>query len=80
MIYMRAMNITLSIDEKVVAEARRIASRRGTSLNQMVRDYLHQLTQRENPRQTLERLEALWNESTYRSSEFWARDELHEHS
>ena len=72
------MNITLSVNEQVVAEARRIASRRGTSLNQMVRDYLHQLTQRENPRQTLEGLEALWSEATYRSSESWTRDELHE--
>ena len=78
MIYMRAMNITLSIDEKVVAKARSIASRRGTSLNQMVRDYLNQLTQQENPWQTLERLEALWNEATYRSPDSWTRDELHE--
>ena len=72
------MNITLSINEQVVAEARRIASRRGTSLNRMVRDYLHQLTPREKPRQTLEGLEAPWNEASYRSSESWTRDELHE--
>ena len=44
----------------------------------MVRDYLHLLTQRESPRQTLEGLEALWNESTYNSTESWTRDELHE--
>lgn len=75
---MCAMNITLSINEQVVAEARRIALRRGTSLNQMVRDYLHLLTQRQSPRQTLEGLEALWNESTYNSTESWTRDELHE--
>ncbi|MDE2921336.1 MAG: DUF6364 family protein [Acidobacteriota bacterium] len=35
------MDVTLSIDERIVAEARRIASLRGTSLNQLVRDYLH---------------------------------------
>ena len=34
------MNITLSIDDRVVAKARQIASVRGTSLNQLVRDYL----------------------------------------
>lgn len=44
----------------------------------MVRDYLHLLTQRESPRQTLEGLEALWNEATYRSPDSWTRDELHE--
>ena len=44
----------------------------------MVRDYLNQLTQQENPWQTLERLEALWNEATYRSPDSWTRDELHE--
>ena len=37
------MNITLSIDDRVVAKARQIASVRGTSLNQLVRDYLEDL-------------------------------------
>ena len=34
------MNLTLSIDEKVAAKARSVARRMGTSLNQLVRDYL----------------------------------------
>ncbi len=34
------MNVTLSVDDRVVAEARRIAAVRGTSLNQIVRDFL----------------------------------------
>ena len=38
------MNVTMSIDERVVAEARRIAAARGTSLNQLVRDFLNELT------------------------------------
>ena len=38
------MKITLSIDDQVVAKARRIAAVRGTSLNQLIRDYLEDLT------------------------------------
>ena len=34
------MNITLSIPDEVVANAREYAKRHGTSLNQMVRDHL----------------------------------------
>ncbi len=38
------MNITLSIDEKLVEDARAVAQRMGTSLNQMIRDHLKQVT------------------------------------
>jgi hypothetical protein len=37
------MNITLSADEELVRTARRYAQEHGTSLNQLVRDYLAQL-------------------------------------
>ncbi|MBV8728261.1 MAG: CopG family transcriptional regulator, partial [Acidobacteriia bacterium] len=36
------MNITLSIDDDVIGEARRRANAMGTSVNQLVRDYLEQ--------------------------------------
>ena len=38
------MNVTLSIDDRVVAKARRIAAARGTTLNQPVSDHLKELT------------------------------------
>ncbi len=38
------MNITLSIDEKIAEEARKVARSLGKSLNQMIRDYLKQMT------------------------------------
>ncbi|MCY3839615.1 MAG: DUF6364 family protein [Gammaproteobacteria bacterium] len=72
------MNITLSIDEQVVADARRIAARRGTSLNRMIRDYLLELTQPRDRQATVEQLDSLWSTSRYRSSAAWTRDELHE--
>lgn len=37
------MNITLSIDEAIVARARDVAEARGTSLNQLIRDHLAQV-------------------------------------
>ena len=41
------MNITLSIDEETAKEARKIANEMGTSLNQLVKNYLVQLTKKE---------------------------------
>ena len=74
------MNVTLSIDERVVAEARRIAALRGTSLNQLVRDYLQELTRSDDAEAVVARLDALWAESSYRSERSWTREELHERS
>ena len=37
------MNVTLSIDERLMAKARKRAQAMGKSVNQLVRDYLQQL-------------------------------------
>lgn len=37
------MNITLSADEKLIEKARSYAAAHGTSLNQLIRDYLDRL-------------------------------------
>lgn len=74
------MNITLSIDDRVVADARRIAADRGTSLNQLVRDYLHELTRTDDVESVLRELDAMWSERTYRSQGPWTREEAHERS
>ena len=74
------MNVTLSIDEQVVAKARQIASVRGTSLNQLVRDYLEDLTRHNDMQSVLDELDAMWSESTGRSHGPWTREELHERS
>jgi predicted HicB family RNase H-like nuclease len=34
------MNLTLSVDERLVEEARKVAAAMGKSVNQLVRDYL----------------------------------------
>ncbi len=74
------MNVTLSIDEQVVAKARQIASVRGSSLNQLVRDYLEDLTRHNDMQSVLDELDAMWSESTGRSQGPWTREELHERS
>ena len=77
---MCSMNLTLSVDDRVVAEARRIAAVRGTSVNQLVRDYLDELTRVDDMSSVLDRLDAIWAEDTYRSRGPWTREELHERS
>jgi len=74
------VNITLSIDDRVVADARRIAADRGTSLNQLVRDYLNELTRTDDVESVLRELDAMWSERTYRSEGPWTREEAHERS
>ncbi len=74
------MNVTLSVDDQVVTEARRIAAVRGTSLNQLVRDFLNELTRIDEAESVVARLDALWAEEDYRSAGPWKREELHERS
>ena len=38
------MNVTFSIDDKVLDKARQVAKAQGKSLNQMVREYLQHFT------------------------------------
>lgn len=37
------MNITLSADRELIEKARQYAARQGTSLNQLIREYLEQI-------------------------------------
>jgi len=71
------MNITLSIDEKTVTEARRIAAAMGKSLNQLIREDLQRLTQQTSRRHDLDELKSLAGQGNSRKWRF-NRDELHE--
>ena len=44
------MNLTLSVDEELVQRARRRAEALGTSVNQLVREYLEQLAGNTDPK------------------------------
>ena len=74
------MKVTLSIDNRVVAAAQRIATTRGTSLNRLIRDYLEELTCVNDVETAIDQLDAMWVENVYRSSSPWTREQLHERS
>ncbi len=75
------MNVTLSIDPETVRKARDLARRRGTSLNQMIRDYLDHLTSDRSREAKLEELNRLWDEASGDSRGWkWNREELHDRS
>jgi hypothetical protein len=73
------MNVTLSIDDETLTRARELAARRGTSLNQMIRDYLEEVASDLSSDEILLELNALWEGGSGDSrGERWTREELHE--
>lgn len=79
--YTVLVNVTLSIDEKVVARARAAARKRGTSLNQMIRDFLEEVTAPSRDHRDVDALERLWKEHEG-DSKGWRfnRDEINDRS
>ena len=72
------MNLTLSIDERVVAKARKRATALGKSLNQLIRDYLQTLAD-DDPERSIDEFKRLSGRGNSRGWRF-NRDELHERS
>jgi hypothetical protein len=73
-------NLTLRIDEDILAKARQIASEHTTSVNALIREYLSDLV-RQKSRQEIARkeLSELCRESTAMiGNRTWTRDELHD--
>jgi hypothetical protein len=73
------VNVTLSLDDRLLERARKLAARRGISLNQMIRDYLSEVTGEPSPEELLAELDGLWAESRG-DSRGWRfnREELHD--
>jgi len=73
-------NITLSVDDHVLAAVRRLAAERDSTVNALVRDYLTKLAAQESRvDRARERLRQLSRESTLRlGKRTWTRDDLHE--
>jgi hypothetical protein len=73
------MNLTLSIDDGLLARAREVAHERGTSVNQLIRDYLERITDSSGPSRVMEQLELLWKEQAGRSGGWkWNREEVYD--
>jgi hypothetical protein len=76
--YTVVMNVTLSIDERVVARARKRAEALGKSLNQLIRDYLQTLAD-DDPERSIEEFKRLSGRGNSRGWRF-NRDEIHDRS
>jgi len=57
------MNLTLSVDDKLVEKARQVASRQGTSLQALVRQYIETLAGAREGAVLVHRLEEQWREA-----------------
>ena len=73
------MKLTLSVDDEVIRRVRRHAERMGTSVNQLVREYLEQLAGKRDPDVAAVEFEKL-SRLSHGNSRGWKfnRDELHE--
>ena len=71
------MNVTLSIDEQLVARARKKADALGKSLNQLIRDYLQKLAGGDDPERSIEEFQNLSGQGDSHGWRF-NRDEIHE--
>ena len=73
------MNITLSVDERLVRRARKKADAMGKSLNQLVRDYLERLAGSDDAERDVAELRQLSRRSRGHARRWrFDRDELHE--
>jgi hypothetical protein len=73
------MNVTLSIDEQVVARARKKAAVLGKSLNQLIREYLQRLAGGDDAERSIEEFNHLSGRGHSRSWRF-DRNEIHDRS
>jgi hypothetical protein len=74
------MNITLSADDRLIERARAAATARGTTLNQLIRDYMSHLAGESDARAIADELRRNALEGAGRSEPGWRfdRDAIHE--
>lgn len=61
------MDLTLSVDDKLVERAREVARQQGTSLNALIRQYIETLAGRRSGEELARALDRLWSEGGGRS-------------
>ncbi len=74
------MNITLSVDERLVRRARKKATAMGKSLNQLVREYLERLAGTDDAERDVAELRRLSPGRDHARGWRFNRDQLHERS
>ena len=77
---MKRLNVTLVVEEELLREARAVAARRRTSVNEMVRDFLKDVVSQESRRlAALARIQPLLDQpAVHFGGPLPSRDELHE--
>jgi hypothetical protein len=77
---MKRLNMTLVVEEVLLQEARAVAARRHTSVNEMVRQFLEQVVRQESRRAAaLESIQQLLDHPPVQlGGPLPSRDELHE--
>ena len=77
--YYVSVNVTLSVDDGIIHAARRRAEAMGTSVNQLVREYLEQLAGKTDPQADAAEFERL-SRAAQGNSRGWKfnREELHD--
>ena len=73
------MNVTLSLDDQLVARARKKAEALGKSLNQLIRDYLQTIAGGDDAERSIEEFKRLSGKGNSHGWRF-NRDEIHERS
>jgi hypothetical protein len=75
------MNITLSADEELIRKARKYASERNTTVNQIIREYLARLVGEVSNDEVAREYEAVATSMAGRSPEGWKfdRSRIHRH-
>jgi hypothetical protein len=70
------MNVTLSVDEQLLARARKKAAILGKSLNQLIRDYLQSVAGTDDPERSIAEFKRLSGKGNSRGWRF-DREEIH---
>ncbi len=78
--YYVSTNLTLTVDEALIREARKVALDRNSSVNKLVREYLEGLVKESGAqRAAMLELEELFREKPYTlGTKDWSRDDLYE--
>ncbi|MGA2500014.1 MAG: DUF6364 family protein [Tepidisphaeraceae bacterium] len=76
------MNITLSADARLIEKVRKAAQARGTTLNELIRDYMRQIAQEKTPETLADEFVAFMRENSARPRQGFRfdRNEIHERS
>ncbi|HET9749767.1 MAG TPA: DUF6364 family protein [Casimicrobiaceae bacterium] len=72
------MNLTLALDQAVVERARDVARQQGTSLNQLIREYVESLAGQLSGPEVLAEFEAMWKHPGRSGGKRFRREELYD--